>query len=722
LAKRLPTTILSLQHWVAYGVLIGLVTGFGTVAFYYGQQQATSYLVGDLAGYKIPIPSGEGITIAPSLSNARLWLLVLLPAVGGLLSGFLVYTFSLESEGLGTNAVIAAFHKAKGRIRKRVPIVKATAVIATLGFGGSAGREGSAALIGGGVGSWFAELRKLNDVDRRILVVSGIAAGIGSIFRAPLGGAIFAIEVLYLQDFEVEAIIPAFVSSVVSYAVFSLFYGFGPIFITPSYAFTNVLDLIPYAVLGLLLAPVAIVYIKVFYGLRNKIFQRIKIPNQLKPAIGGLALGAMALFIPEILGIGYGWIQLAIYGEIALTTLILIGFFKIVATSLTVGSGASGGVFAPSLVIGGMLGGAVGTIFSTITPSFFPEPGAFIIVGMGAFLAAAAHVPIASIIMVAEMTRNYELLFPAMIACALSYLLVRRWTIYEQQVPVRNDSPAHLGEYNREMLEQVTVAQAANNMVVTVSPKSSVKEIAQLILSTGHMGYPVIDEGKLIGIVSYSDLLKVPVTERGTITIGEIMTTKLHVIYPQDDMYSALYKMELNRVGRLPVVNPDNPTKLVGIVTRSDVIRAHEKIEQEKEIRGRPSFFDKILVKEIMSNDIVTVSANTSISEFEKIASTTGHESYPVVEDEKIVGVATAKGLIRNLSKKNAAKIVADVMDKTYFTIYSDATVAEALIKMYENNVWRLIVVDKTNPNKPTGLITKTDAIMTYVSKRIINS
>lgn len=719
MSKRSPATISSLREWVIYGILIGIVTGFGTALFYFAQQTATTLLVRDAAGFAIPYPTGEATTIMPAFGGVRWYLLVILPAIGGLISGFLVYTFAPEAEGHGTDAVIKAFHKARGKIRWRVPLVKALATIGTLGFGGSAGREGPVAQIGAGFGSLMADLRRLNDTDRRILAVCGVAAGIGSIFKAPFGGAIFAIEVLYREDFEVEALIPAFISSAVSYSIYSFFFGFNPIFGTTNFAFMGAFDLVPYAILGLILAPAVIAYVKVFYGVR-RIFKRIRIPDHFKPAIGGLLLGVLILFVPQTLGIGYGWIQLAIYGQIALVSLVVIGITKIIATSLTIGSGGSGGVFAPSLMIGGMLGGALGIVLNMISPTLFPQPGAFVIVGMGAFFAGAGHVPIAAIIMVFEMTRDYSLFVPAMVACTLTYLFVRGYTIYIEQVPKRSDSSAHTGEFNRDLLEQVSVGQIATKKVITVSSQSPVKEIAQLILSTGHMGYPVVDEKKLVGIVTYTDILKIPVKERETIKIGEIMSTKLYVIYPQDNVYSALYKMEFNNIGRVPVVNPDDSTQLLGIITGTDIIMAHEKIANTEGFRGKDVFFQQMLVKEIMCTDVVTVSTSTSISEFEEVINDTGHENYPVLDKEKIVGVATVKGLIRKLYKKEPIKTVSNIMHKKYLSIDGDKSVAEALLKMYESNMELLLVTNKSNPEKLAGVVTIADVIKIYISERIL--
>lgn len=717
--RRLPSSLTYLQRWLLYGVLIGVFAGLGAALFSFFLQQATAFFLGYLAGYIPPLPAGEGELVEPNWSTVKWWILPLIPALGAILSGFVVYSLAPEAEGHGTDAVIESFHRAGGYIRRRVPFIKTLASAITIGSGGSAGSEGPMSQIGAGFGSWLASVLKLSEHDRRIMVVSGAAAGVGSIFKVPLGGAFFGIEVLYRQDFEIEALIPSFVSSVVGYSVFSSIYGFAPIFQTHEYVFTNPLTLFFYAMLGLLLAPAAIGYVKTFYGLREKVFRRLNIPNYLKPAIGGLVLGISALLVPQTLGTSYGWVQLAIYGKIALTSLLLIGIFKIIATSLTISSGGSGGVFAPSLVIGGMLGGAIGIIFNTLFPGFVPALDAFVVVGMAAFLAGAAHVPIASMIMVAEMTGNYALLIPAMLACSITYLLVGKWTIYEKQVASRVDSPAHRGEFIIDVLEQMPVAKVASKRVVTLSPTSSVKELAKLVSKTEHLGYPVVEDGRLAGIVTYSDLLKVPVAEADSKTVGEIMTRKLHVTYPHENLDSALRKMQNYGVGRLPVVDPHNQTKLVGILTRSDLIKGHEDVRHSGIIKRKADLFDRVTVGGIMSRNVVTVTPDTTISEFYKIVGSYGYQGYPVLQDGSLVGMVTFKGLIDCMMGGRKRKTVSDIMEKNYEVAYVDETVSEAILKMYRSRVGRLAVVDRTKPDKLLGIVSKTDIVLIYVLERL---
>lgn len=568
-----------LKRWALLAAVIGVVSGLGAVLFYYLLMLSTSFFLGYIINYSPPTAGGE-VGILQQNNQCRWMLLPFVTMIGGLISGVLVYHWAPEAEGHGTDAVISAFHRSKGIIRKRVPLIKALSSAALIGSGGSAGREGPIAQIGAGFGSWLATALNLSDRDRRIAVICGTAAGIGSIFKAPLGGAIFAIEVLYKHDVEAEALIPSFISSTIAYSIFALFFGFDPIFDTPPYSFTDVFELVFFIILGVICAPIAILYIKVFYGVRDNFFGRLHIPMHIKPALGGFVVGTMALITPEVLCSGYGWIQLAINGEMILSIMIILIFAKIIATAFTIGSGGSGGVFAPSIFIGAMIGGAFGIFLKMIFPNIPLSPGAMALVGMAAFLTGVAKVPVASIIMISEMTGNYNLLVPLIIACAVSYIFSGTYTIYEKQVPTRAHSPVHRGEFTVDILEKITVEKVMARDVITVTPETTVYEVSELISKTGHLGYPVIKDGKLVGIVTYADVIRVPMEDIKKVKVGDIMSHRLITITPKENLCSALRKMYEYKHGHLPVVDPEDPTHLVGMITKNDIIRGHEVIRR----------------------------------------------------------------------------------------------------------------------------------------------
>lgn len=597
-----------IQRWVLLSILIGIVAGFGAFAFYLLLQIMTDFFLGYLAGFQPTPPAGEQEIPYISLSTApfRLWVLALMPALGGLIAGLLIYSFAPEAEGHGTDAIIDAFHNKKGVIRKRVPLIKAIASAITIGSGGSAGREGPIAQIGGGFGSWLGTKLKLGERETRTMLVCGAAAGIGAMFKAPLGSALFGTEVLYKRDFEMDAMIPAIVSSVVAYAVFCSIpcIGWHPIFDTPPYTFTHPKELIFFAVLGIACTALGIFYIKVFYATRA-FFKRLTIPNHLKPAIGGALVGIFVLVIgyfePQaldgILGMGYGTVQTAIDMELPLPELmklmLIVAIAKIFTTSFTIGSGGSGGVFAPSLVIGAMLGG----LFAGVSHFFFPEiiagptMSAFVVVGMAAFFAGAAKVPIAAILMISEMAGSYSLLVPLMLTSVVAYALSGGWTIYEKQVKTRKESPAHRREFMVDLLEGIRVKDAYIEEVLTIPADKTVKEALYFVDRTGHIAYPVVDkQGRLVGITTLMDLEKQ--REEGSVyrKVRLMCTKEVLVAYPDEFLEDALHKMDIYHMGRLPVVkgrSEEENKELVGIISRADIIREH--CRRWSLIKGGPS-------------------------------------------------------------------------------------------------------------------------------------
>jgi len=428
-------------------VLLGIVGAASAQLFMWMLRVAQHLFLGLLAGYRPPQLAEGGGGLQQLLGPHGLWLIPLATTLGGLLSGILVYGLAPEAEGHGTDTVVRAFHREGGLLRTRVAPVKMLASAITIGSGGSAGREGPIALISAGLGSLYAKLTGRTESERELLVLAGMAAGLSAIFRTPMGSAIFAIEVLYGKlDFETGAFLYTLIASAVAYTVNGALVGWEPLFRIPPIATPGVAEYAGYLTLGVASGVVATLLPVVFYGTRD-FFRKLPIPNWSKPAVGGLGVGLLALRLPQVLGGGYGWIQQAISGRLALQLLVVLIFAKLAAFALTVSSGGSGGVFAPSLFVGAMLG----AVFAAI---FHQTPGVFAVVGMAAVFGAAARVPIATILMVTEMTGGYHLLVPAAVAVLVGYLLQLRLSsffkyrsLYEAQVPTRQDSPAHYLEH-----------------------------------------------------------------------------------------------------------------------------------------------------------------------------------------------------------------------------------------------------------------------------------
>ena len=427
--------------------LLGVAGALAAQLFMWMLRGSFRIFLTGIAGYVSP-----GAETGPThqiVGPHGLWLIPAVTTLGGLLSGFLVYRFAPEAEGHGTDTVVDAFHRREGVIRARVPPIKMVASAITIGSGGSAGREGPIALITAGLASVYAKLAHRPEEDRRLLLLAGMAAGLSAIFRTPMGTGVFAIEVLYgRMEFEVGALLYTMFSSAVAYTVNGVFVGFQPLFRVPAIPTPVFRDYASYAALGIAAGLVGTALPVVFYGARD-MFRKLPVPLWTKPAVGGLLLGLLALWLPQVLGGGYGWIQLAIDGHLALKILVVLIFAKMVAFALTVGSGGSGGVFAPSLFVGAMLGGTFAVVLHQM-------PAVFAVVGMAAVFGAAARVPIATMLMVTEMAGGYHLLVPAGMAVMISYLLqaqlsshLKYRSLYEGQVPRRTDSPAHYLEHIR---------------------------------------------------------------------------------------------------------------------------------------------------------------------------------------------------------------------------------------------------------------------------------
>jgi CIC family chloride channel protein len=572
----------SIGTYMVYGIVVGVIAGLGAVLFYVLCQLGIHYFLDLMAGYRPASPYGEPPLLAESGVPLKRYMLIIIPALGGLLSGLIVYKYAPEAEGHGTDAAIDAFHNNYGRIRKRVPIIKTIASALTLGSGGSGGREGPIALIGAGFGSFLADRLGLDSKQRRILLAAGLGAGIGSIFRAPLAGALFAAEILYREpEFETEVIIPATVTTIVAYSTFGLFFGFNPLFKQSGFSFSHPFELLPYTVLAVVVALASPVYVRCFYGARN-LFARIRIPNHLKPAVGGVLTGLIGFYIPQTLALGYGVIQGALDNTIGIKLLFLIAIGKILTTSFSIGSGGSGGVFGPSMVIGGSLGGVVGKYFNGLAPSLIPHPGAFVIVGMAGFFAAASNAPISTIIMVSEMTGNYNLLVPAMWVCSIAFIIGRRWSIYEKQVMTRADSPAHQGDFVKDLLEDMHVRDIfpEDSSLITIPENMTLKEFIPIMTETHQQSFPVVnDKGEMTGIFSINDVRDILVERDldNLLIMREIADDNIPYVSMDENLATVLQKFAECDMDTLPVVEREGSNRLKGMVRRRDVIISYYK-------------------------------------------------------------------------------------------------------------------------------------------------
>ena len=411
----------------------------GAVAFIEALHLGTYLFLDVLGGYQIPTVASEG-SLLGSEGFIRPWTIPLLVALGALLASLLVNWLAPEAEGHGTDAAIDTVHRHPRDVRLRSVAVKMVASAITLGSGGSGGREGPAAQISSGFGSLLTRGLNLSHRDGRIAVSIGIGAGIGSVFSAPLGGALLSAEILYRDDTEVEAIVPSLLASAVGYTVFGSIEGFNPMFgiVASDYHFSQPAQLGWYALIGVVAGGIGLLYSRTFHGLK-RLFGKLPGPAVLRPTLGGLLTGLVALVVPQVLGTGYGWIQRGLDDELASLPLLLVlalPLAKILTTSFSIGSGGSGGIFGPGMVIGAFTGAALWRALEPFAPAIPDSPAPFVIVGMMACFGPICRAPLAVILMVAEMAGSITTLIPALVAVGLSYLIVNHFgeTIYRSQL------------------------------------------------------------------------------------------------------------------------------------------------------------------------------------------------------------------------------------------------------------------------------------------------
>lgn len=574
--------------------VVGLIAGLGAVAFLRLLELVYHFALQGALHFQIP-PTGEGSPHAITLPGPW-WMVILLPAIGGLISGLLVFTWAPEAEGHGTDSLIRAFHRGGGVIRGRVPLIKGIASVITIGTGGSAGQEGPIAQIGAGFGSFLAQLLRLTPNERRLLMLAGAAGGVGAIFRAPLGGALFGCEVLYSTTaIESAALLPCLASSIVAYSTFALFITPRPIFIVPDLAFRGLRELPMFACLALACAAVGWVYVRVFYGVRDRIFRPLPLPRHIKPALGGMLVGVLALVFPQLMTGGYGWVQwgaigmppsLALPGapvfepQMGIAMLLALALLKTLATGFTISSGGSGGVFGPSIFIGGMVGGAVGQLLARALPGWELNPASFAIVGMGGFFAGVSKTPLTSIVMVCEMAGNYSLLVPLMLVCGLNMALSRRWTIYEEQVPSPIDSPAHRGDFVVDVLEQLRVEQVVvrTEGLELVAAATPFTEIVRRLARSSETLFPVVDaDGRLSGVFTLRDVrLALAGADWAPLVLADDLAHRpVLSVTMSDDLHTALKRMTELNVDELPVVATDDATRLIGLLNRRELVAAY---------------------------------------------------------------------------------------------------------------------------------------------------
>lgn len=571
-------------RWIFLASILGVFIGLAAAIFQLSLDVAHRFLFEKPeAALGLSVGGGEAGWIA------QIVFLLFIPAVGGACSAFLTSRYAPEATGHGTDALVRAYHRSAGRVRFRVAPLKLLASMLTLGTGGSAGREGPVAQFGGTLGSTLANLLGLDARTRRILLLSGAAGGIGAIFRAPLGGALFASEVIYRgPDFEGSAVFPSVVAAIVSYSTFAAILGKESLFRTPDLVFERPLELPFYILLALLCAAVGITYVWIFYRGEAR-FSRIPLSAPWRAGIAGIGLGALTVLggfatgdDQLLLGGGYDLAQHAMDGSYVPLVLFLLAFAKILGTTCTISGGGSGGVFAPSLAIGACLGGAFGQAAIAVFPASAPDPTACALVGMAGFFAGVAKTPLTAVILISEMTGSYGLLVPLMLVSSIACLLSPGWSIYREQVRSRIDSPAHLGELASAALANIKVAEAIdpNLAVMVVRENATLDELAEAAAEHPRNSLVVLNNhGKLQGVVTLTDIQRalrrndeIPVTAR------DLTRRAVPKVTPDVDLREAVNILVANREEDLLVVDPKDRYRPLAIISRQDLLSAYQRI------------------------------------------------------------------------------------------------------------------------------------------------
>lgn len=553
---------------IAMAVIVGILGGYGAVAFRW------------LIGFFQNLFFGQGTgTFLDYLLGLPWYSRLIPPVIGGLIVGPLVYFLAREAKGHGVPEVMEAVALRGGFIRKRVVFIKAFASAICIASGGSAGREGPIVQIGSAIGSAFGQVLRVSADRMRTLVGCGAAAGIAATFNAPIAGVMFAMEII-LGEFGIATFSPIVVSSVMATVISRAYLGNYPAFIVPQYSLVSLYEIPLYILLGVVAGFVGMGFTTFLYKMED-LFNRVSIPEYIKPAIGGLIVGAIGIFFPHIFGVGYDAIELAIQGNMTFLLLFSLIFIKILATSLTLGSGGSGGVFAPSLFIGAMTGGAFGYLAHTLFPGATATSGAYSLVGMGAVLAAATHGPINGILILFEMTGSYKIILPLMLSCIISAVLasqIKRESIYTLKL-IRRGVNIRAGR-DVNVMRSLLVRDAMTRDVVTVSENMPLKDLVRFTLGSKYASFPVVDrEGFLSGIITFQDFKEV-IYEEGLehlVVAGDIATRGVITITENESLNRALQKIGFRNIEQLPVVEEANPRVIKGILSRRDIFAAYNK-------------------------------------------------------------------------------------------------------------------------------------------------
>ncbi len=561
---------------IILAVVIGVLAGLSAVGI--------RWLIREISYLSFP----GGGDILTNIANSPWYAVVFIPILGGLLVGPLIYFLAPEAKGHGVPEVMEAILLKGGKIRPRVAAIKAFASAVTIGSGGSVGREGPIIQIGSSLGSTIGQFFRVSPTRMKTLVGCGAAAGIAAAFNTPIAGALFAVEII-LMDFAFAQFSPIVISSVLATVVSHMFEGNIVVFPVPPYELASPYELIFYAILGLLSGVVSFLFIKSLYFAEDFFDYRFKIPGYLKPAVGGIGMGLIGLAIPQVMGVGYESISNALYGSLAWDIALVLIFVKILATSLTLGSGGSGGIFSPSLFMGAMLGLFFGSGVHLYFPQLSATPGAYALVAMGGLVAGTTRAPITAIIIVFELTNDYDIILPLMITCILSTLLssaLSRESIYTLKLILRKIGVKEGMETN--IMNSITVKDVYTAEFDSIRVNDNLDQVVKKVIRGRKTVFPVVDtKNHIRGLISLHDVKDYFFDRealRHVLIAGDFATKQYDVIRPDETMFTALQKLRIRDIEGLPVVDEKDPTKILGMIWRKDLQDAYQTELERREI------------------------------------------------------------------------------------------------------------------------------------------
>lgn len=556
---------------------IGVVTGISIIIF--------RTIVGGIEKYFF---EGGKAMLGVYDGGWRILLLPLFPLTGMILLIPLSLLFPGEVNGYGFPKFLRKVNLEGGYIQARTIFIKLISTALTIGTGNSAGVEGPIAAIGGAIGSQIGQTSKVSGARMTVYIAAGCAGGIAGIFNAPLAGIFFASEIVLLGTFEISSFSALVIASAISTVVTRAWYGENPAFSIPAYHLVNPFVELPlYTLMAVIAGLVAVFYVRIFYYIRDK-YNALPIHAQLKPLTGALIIGIMGMAFPQIMGNGYNFIESILNGSGTFFVLLALIFCKIIATSITLGSGGAGGTFAPTLFIGAMIGGTFGHLVNIVFPNMTANPGAYATVGIGAFLAASTHAPMTAIFLLFEMTGNYMIIIPVMLTSIISTMIAKKFN--RDSIDTvdfsREGIDIHEGR-ETSIMKSIRVGKAITEDVDFISEKANINQLLEIFcISTGHFYFPVVDDsGKMTGIVSMQDVKNILYkknAERVCYLVEGICSRNVVMLTPDDSLFTAMRLFDIKGIEEIPVVESLENKWVLGMLRRRDVIAAynHEALKK----------------------------------------------------------------------------------------------------------------------------------------------